>query len=214
MSYGSAYLEILIKLLTTFVILLIYVKLAGRSKVGLPGNVDVIGNMVIGAMVGSTVLDDSISLLETVAVVFTWAILLLLMRYLRERSDLFTRFLDGSSVQLIKDGVLLSDHFYSARLTLEDFEMILHQQGINGIYEVKNAFLEPNGRLAVEKKGGEKQAISLILKGVIQKDNLLLLGKDKDWLFLELKANGYEEEAAVFFAEWVKEKLWIYPYHE
>lgn len=214
MSYGSAYLDVLIKLLTTFAILLIYVKLSGRSKVGLPGNVDVIGNMVIGAMVGSTVLDDSISLLETVAVVVTWALLLLLMRHLRDRSDLFTRFLDGSAVQLVKDGVLLSGRFSDARLTLEDFEMILHQQGVNGMYEVKNAFLEPSGRLAVEKKDGEKQAISLILKGVIQMDNLKLLEKDKNWLLGELKAQGYEDEDEIFFAEWVKEKLWVYPYHD
>lgn len=213
MSYGSAYLEILIKLLTTFGILLIYVKVSGRSKVGLPGNVDVIGNMVIGAMVGSTVLDDSIGLLETVAVVVTWALLLLLIRHLREHSDLFTRFLDGSAVQLVKDGVLLSGRFSDARLPLEDFEMLLHQQGINGMYEVKNAFLEPSGRLAVEKKGEEKQVISLVLKGVIQTDNLALLEKDKDWLLEELKAQGYADEDEVFFAEWVKEQLWVYPYH-
>ena len=80
------------------------------------------------------------------------------------------------------------------------------------MHEIEDIWLEPNGRLTVEKKGEKDYAIPIILSGLVQKDNLAVIKKDEQWLEEQLQINGYKDVDDVFYAEWVDDKIWFYPY--
>ena len=203
---------ILVKLLSAFIILLVYIKISGISSLAPSNASDAIGNMVIGAMVGETIMNDSVSNLESIVIVVFWAALILFVRYMKSHSNIISRVLDGRRVQLMKQGVILSGNFSRSQIGLSDFQITLHQQGINNLHEIEDIWLEPNGRLTVEKKGEKDYAIPIILSGLVQKDNLAVIKKDEQWLEEQLQINGYKDVDDVFYAEWVDDKIWFYPY--
>ena len=166
---------ILVKLLSAFIILLVYIKISGISSLAPSNASDAIGNMVIGAMVGETIMNDSVSNLESIVIVVFWAALILFVRYMKSHSNIISRVLDGRRVQLMKQGVILPGNFSRSQIGLSDFQITLHQQGINNLHEIEDIWLEPNGRLTVEKKGEKDYAIPIILSGLVQKDNLAVI---------------------------------------
>ena len=143
---------ILVKLLSAFIILLVYIKISGISSLAPSNASDAIGNMVIGAMVGETIMNDSVSNLESITIVVFWAALILFVRYIKSHSNIVSLVLDGRRIQLMKKGTILSGNFSRAKIALSDFQITLHQQGINNLHELEDIWLEPNGRLTVEKK--------------------------------------------------------------
>ena len=202
-----------LKLITGFIILLIYIKISGRGQLAPLTASDQVGNMVIGALVGSTVISTSISVSEAVIVVSMWAALLLLVRFLKFRSPFFTRILDGKRVQLIRNGQILPDNFVTARLTMLDFTTILRQQDVKTLREVRNAWLEPNGQISLDRYGDPNQLILLAANGSIVSESLAQIGKDEEWLMAELAGQGAMDISDVLYAEWYQNKLSVYLYN-
>ena len=203
---------ILVKLVSSFLILLVYIKISGVSSLAPSNASDAIGNMVIGAMVGETIMNDSVSNLESIVIVVFWAGLILLVRYLKSHSNLISLVLDGRRIQLMKKGTILPRNFSKAQIALGDFQITLHQQGINNLHEIDDIWFEPNGRLTVEKKGEKDYAIPIVLGGLIQNENLAVIKKDEQWFEEELKSKGYKTIDDIFYAEWVDGRIWFYPY--
>lgn len=203
---------ILTKLLSAFLILLVYIKISGVSSLSPSNTSDAIGNMVIGAMVGETIMNDNVSNLESIIIVVSWATLLLLVRYLKSHSSTISFALDGRRIQLMKRGLILSGNFTKARIPISDFQIMLHQHGINNFHEIEDAWLEPNGHLTIEKNGEKDYSIPLIFDGTLQKDNLTVISKNEKWLEEELAKSGYRSMDEVFYAEWSEEKIWFFPY--
>lgn len=200
------------KLLSAFIILLFYIKISGISSQTSTNTSDVIGNMVIGAMVGGTILNDSVSNLESIVIVVCWAGLLIFVRYLKSKNTVISVMLDGSRIQLMKRGKILSGNFSKARLSMDSFQIMMHQHGVNNIQEVEDVWLEPNGQFTIEKKGLKDYSIPLVLEGVLQKDNLFVIDKNEEWFQVELEKSGYQKLENVFYAEWSDNKIWFYPY--
>lgn len=201
-----------LKLITGFVILLIYIKISGRGQLAPLTASDQVGNMVIGALVGSTVISTAISVGEAVIVVSMWSALLLIVRFLKFKSPLFTRILDGKRIQLIKNGRILPDNFVSARLTMLDFTTILRQQDVKTLGELRNAWLEPNGQISLDRYGDPNQLILLVANGNIVEDGLKQIGKDEEWLTAQLKEHEAEDVSEILYAEWYQNKLSVYLY--
>jgi len=138
--------------------------------------------------------------------------ILLLIRFLRARSDGFKNLIDGKRLQLVKDGVVLTENFKKANLSISNMEILLHRDGLNGLYQVKNIWFEPNGQLTIDKKGDANKSVILIDNGNINTQGLKDLGKNEDWLLAVLKEETDKEPKDIFCAEWVKDKLWAYPF--
>lgn len=212
MVFDINFFFIFSKLVSAFIILLVYVRLSGSSSLAPASTADVIGNMVIGAMVGGTVLNDSVSDLESIIIVSCWASLLFLVRFLKSRSTILARLLEGGRVQLIKGGVILSGNFIKAQISMDLLQIMLHQNGVNNIHEVEDVWLEANGQLTIEKKGEKDYSVPLVLEGILQKDHLAVIGQDEEWFQSEILKNGFSNVDQIFYAEWSDKKVWFYPY--
>lgn len=207
-------LEMAPKFILTLAILLIYVKLSGKSQIAPMSQLDQVGSMVIGALVGGTLLSPSVSMWESAAVVILWSSLLILIRFIKSKNSTIRDSIDGKPIQLIKDGKLLSNNFIKSNLSVRDFETLVNIQGICSFNQLQQVWYELNGSLTVIKKGEQDVAKLLIESGVINKDNLKELKKTENWLTKEIKEQGYKEIEEIFCAEWFDDKIWIYPYEE
>ncbi len=207
-------LEMAPKFLIALIILLIYVKLSGKSQIAPMSQLDQVGSMVIGALVGGTLLNANVSAWEAAGAVAIWAGLLILVRFIKSKNSKLRDAIDGEPIQLIKNGNLISENFKKANLPVRDFETLINIQGICAFSELKQVWYELNGSLTIIKKGDKDIAVLLIENGAISQDNLEQLHKSETWLKNEIKKQGYKDIDEVFCAEWFDGKLLVYPYDE
>lgn len=207
-------LEMAPKFLIALIILLIYVKLSGKSQIAPMSQLDQVGSMVIGALVGGTLLNASVSAWEAAGAVAIWAGLLILVRFIKSKNSKLRDAIDGEPIQLIKNSNLISENFKKANLPVRDFETLINIQGICAFSELKQVWYELNGSLTIIKKGDKDIAVLVIENGAISQDNLEQLHKSETWLKNEIKKQGYKDIDEVFCAEWFDGKLLVYPYDE
>ncbi|QQK08866.1 DUF421 domain-containing protein [Miniphocaeibacter halophilus] len=207
------YLNSILKIIVTVIILLIYIKISGKSQLAPMSAFDQIGNMVIGAIVGATILDSEMKILDSAIFIIIWILILLFIRFLKAKSLRVKEFINGKRIQLIENGVLITDNFLKTKLSVRDVEILLHNEGILGVNELKNLWFETNGQLTYDKKNEEILSMLVIENGILDEKVLKDIGKDKDWLMEQIEKSDAKKIEDIFCAEWVKEKLWIYPYN-
>ncbi|OCG30174.1 hypothetical protein A9G34_00205 [Gilliamella sp. Choc4-2] len=205
-------LEMAPKFLLALVILLIYVKLSGKSQIAPMSQLDQVGSMVIGALVGGALLSPTVSAWEAAALVAIWAGLLVIIRFIKSKNSRLRDAIDGAPIQLVKNGKLITDNFIKANLPVRDFETLVNIQGISSFEQLKQVWYELNGSLTIIKKGEKDIAVLIIENGGISHDNLNQIQKDEDWVKQEIHKQGYEKIEDIFCAEWFDNKLFIYPY--
>lgn len=206
------YLEIAIKLIVTVFLLLTYVKISGKSQLAPTSAFDQVGNMVVGAIGGTTLLNSSVSIIDSAIFMGIWVFILIFIRRLKFKNLKIKEFFDGKRLQLVRDEVLLPENFMKANLSIRDVEILLHNEGVLGFLELENLWFETNGELSYDKKGNEYLSLLVIEEGKLDEKILNRIGKDISWIEQELKKNSIEKIEDVFCAEWVEEKLWIYKY--
>ena len=207
-------LEMAPKFLVALIILLIYVKLSGKSQIAPMSQLDQVGSMVIGALVGGALLNSNVSTYQSAGLVIIWAGLLLLVRFIKSKNSRLRDAIDGEPIQLVKNGHLISDNFIKANLPVRDFETLINIQGICAFSELKQVWYELNGSLTIIKKGDKDIAVLVIENGAISEDNLEQLHKSETWLKHEIKKQGYDDIKDIFCAEWFDNKLLVYPYDD
>lgn len=204
------YINIILKMLVAFCILLVYINLSGKGSLAPISAIDQVGNVVLGAIIGGPLYNPSISFLLLVIAATFWAGLLLLVRYLTFQRTFAKDFVDGTSIRLMQNGILLTQNFRKARLSIRDFIMLLHQRGYTSLEILSDVWFEYNGQMTVVKKGEPAMAIVVIENSVVNADNLKILGYDEAWLESELARLGQKLDD-VFLAEVHDQKLWVYP---
>lgn len=207
-------LEMAPKFLVALIILLIYVKLSGKSQIAPMSQLDQVGSMVIGALVGGALLNSNVSVWQSAGLVIIWAGLLLLVRFIKSKNSRLRDAIDGEPIQLVKNGHLISDNFIKANLPVRDFETLINIQGICTFSELKQVWYELNGSLTIIKKGDKDIAVLVIENGAISEDNLEQLHKSETWLKHEIQKQEYDDIKDIFCAEWFDNKLLVYPYDD
>ena len=77
---------------------------------------------------------------------------LLVMEFAQLKSDRFEKLITGKSKVVIENGTLNEYNLKKLRLTVDQLEMMLRQNSISKISDVKWATLEPNGQLGFALK--------------------------------------------------------------
>lgn len=123
-------------------------RVAGRksiSQMTLAQTVIMIG---IGSLLIQPVAGENIW--TTIGVGLILVLTLIVIEYLQVKSDRVEQFITGKSKILMEDGVINEKNFRKLRMTVDQLEMKLRQQGVSQLSDVKWATLEPNGQVGVE----------------------------------------------------------------
>lgn len=210
-------LEISLRTLVGFIILLILTRLLGKKQLGQLSIFTYITAIAMGNIAGDMVVHKDILLIEGATGLILWAVLTFIIEYLSLKSAKARVLLDGEPTIVIKKGAIMQKELGRQRLNMDDLTMLLRINNVFSVKEVDYAILEPNGQLSVLKKPELAQVTKkdlqipapppkylpaeIIVDGKLVTKNLMAFGLDLNWLKQELKKAGILNIKDVFFAE-------------
>ncbi len=104
------------------------------------------------------------------------------------------------------------------RMTINQLQSLLRQSETFSIREVAYCYLEANGDISILKKSPKQKVqqedlnlpekpvcipVTLIRDGELLMNELIELGRNEEWLLLQLQAHGVADFRNVFVAEWL-----------
>lgn len=200
------YLDIALKLAIGLVAFLIILRTTGRGQLSLMTPLDLIGNFVLGGIIGGVIYNKDITILEFVLVLFIWEVLIICVNLLRRRSHFLQQVIIGKVTPVIVNGKFQLDAFKNARLDINNFITLLQMKGVS-LQEVSYAQIEANNQLSIIRKDENKNTAVLIRDGAIDEDALKRLNHDKDWLTAQLERKGFNGDIeSIFLAEWLQQR--------
>ncbi len=197
------YLEIALKLAIGLIAFIIVLRTTGRGQLNNMTPLDLIGNFVLGGIIGGVIYNKDISVLQFIIVLAIWEILIILVNFLRKHSNFLRAIIVGKTVPVIVNGKFQLSKFIELGIDISDFVTLLRMQGVS-LHEVSYAQIESNNQVSVIRKDDHKNLAFLIKKGEIDKDALDLIKRDENWLKEQLKKQNFKGEIEdIYFAEWL-----------
>ena len=118
--------------------------------------------VALGSAVGDPMFYDDVPLLHTMLVI---AIVILLHRFLAiitQKNEVVERFIEGQTRLIINQGHIIPEALDHERISREELCEMLRTEGISHLGEVRQAFLEPSGRLAVIRWDPARSGLSIL----------------------------------------------------
>ncbi|MFA8439537.1 DUF421 domain-containing protein [Pueribacillus sp. YX66] len=199
------WLEITLRSLVIFVVLLFVIKLLGKKQISEMSFFEYIIGITIGAIAASISIDRNIPLIFGVVSLFIWILIPYLLNYLTLKSKNVRDFIEGSESVLIKDGKIMEDNLKKENYSVENLLNQLRKKNVFNASDVEFAVLETDGNLSVLLKkdkqpltpndlnipvGFEKEPQTVIMDGQIVDEELKNRGLNRRWLKTELEKIG------------------------
>ncbi|UOB81880.1 DUF421 domain-containing protein (plasmid) [Bacillus sp. ZJS3] len=145
---------------------ILLLRVAGRKSISQMTLAQTVVMISIGTIIVQPIVEKSVSKAIVSALIFVISVVII--EYLQLKSNTFEKFITGKSKIVIENGILNISNLKKMRLTVDQLEMRLRNQGISRIGDVKTATLEPNGQLGYELKEDAKPLTVGDLKRLIQ----------------------------------------------
>lgn len=214
-------MEILLRTLITFIVLLLFTRLLGRKQLSNLTFFNYITGISIGTIAASISYDRKINLWDASLSLIGWVVLTLLIAFIDIKSRKMRVILDGQPVIVIKHGQIQEQALQSLRLDMEQLSMMLREKSIFSITEVDYAILETDGKISILKKEGNMpptkadlniptaQAPFLptefVIDGKLIKENLAKANVNEAWLKQQIHAMGIPSIDKVFYVQLQKD---------
>ena len=127
---------------------ILLLRLAGRKSISQMTLAQTIVMISIGTIIVQPIVEKSVIKAVIGAAIFVAAIVII--EYLEVKFTFFEKFITGKSKIVIENGTLNIKNLKKLRLTVDQLEMRMRNQGISKMEDVKFATIEPNGLLGYE----------------------------------------------------------------
>jgi uncharacterized membrane protein YcaP (DUF421 family) len=132
-----------------YLLLLALMRLTGKRSLGEMAAFDVIVLVLVGGTLRTAIIGEDHSLLGPFIGVATILAVNKLLGWLATRSPRFNRLLEGYPIFLVRDGRLVDGGLRRADLPRAALDRALRSQGHAHLDTVREARLEPNGKVSV-----------------------------------------------------------------
>ncbi|WP_404350401.1 DUF421 domain-containing protein [Sutcliffiella horikoshii] len=210
----SEHLEVVIRSILAFSILLIGTRILGKQTISQMTLFDFIAGISLGAITANLAFNLTIDIHHFLISFFIFILILFVTAYISMKSRKARKILAGDPTDIIQDGKILEENMRKMRYTLDYLNQQLREKDIFEVEEVLYAIVEPNGTLTVLKKPlfrsvtpkdlqlqpSEKGLpIELIMDGRVITKNLEEHDLSLEWLKEEVKKRNVEWDN-VFYA--------------
>lgn len=127
---------------------ILLLRIAGRksiSQMTLPQTIVMIS---IGTIIVTPIIEKGLT--KTIVAASVFVLTLLVLEYLQMKSNTLEKFFTGKSKIVIENGKLNVKNLKKLRLTVDQLEMRIRNEGIHKFDDIKFATIEPNGLLGFE----------------------------------------------------------------
>jgi uncharacterized membrane protein YcaP (DUF421 family) len=131
-----------------YVFLLIVVRLLGKREIGNTSAFDLIVALILGEVVDEIIYGD-VTILQGVIAIMVTALWHLVNSWASFRSKVIDRLTSAPPTVMVKNGEIQSKNLARERLNEDELFSELRMMGVEDVKEVKQATLEPNGKLSV-----------------------------------------------------------------
>ena len=209
----NPFLLVAIKLLIGFLALITIINISGKGNLAPNSASDQVQNYVLGGIIGGVIYNNSIKIIEFIAILCIWCALVLGLKWLKQHVVKVKQVIDGKALIVIDEGKINIENCRKVGLSAHDVSFKLRTNNVYSMKDVKRAIVEQNGQLIIIHYGEENPKFPLITDGHLLTDILEVIGKDEDWLIAEIKKQGLEKYSDVFLGEYVDGKLILAPYN-
>ena len=147
-------MDIVLRTILVFAVLLVLMRVIGRRELSSLQPFDLILLIVLGDAVQQGLTQDDYSLTGAFLVIFTFAVLQVLVSFLGYKFPRARPVLEGEPLIVVHDGELVEHNLKRERLTPEEVAESARQNGIAHLSEVRWAVLETTGAISFIKKSG------------------------------------------------------------
>lgn len=141
--------EVALRSLYTFVLVFLFLKIAGRRGVRQMSLFEVLIILTLGSAAGDVAFYDDVPMLPVLVVFVTLAVLYRLVMWLMAHSERLEDLLEGKPIVIVENGELAWDKLRAENLTEFEFFMELRINGVDQLGQVRLAIMETNGQLSV-----------------------------------------------------------------
>ena len=193
---------IFIRSLTTFIVLLVVMRLMGKRQIGEMQPFELVITLLIAELACIPMADMSVPLVYGIAAILAVFILHQLLSVIEQSGQFAKRIISGKpSLVLNKNGVDFTE-LRRNNMDVEDLIESMRSAGYYSLDDLDYAIFESNGKLsAKEKPDYDKRKTSLpvliVGEGKVVRKNLSLIGKDEEWLKKVIKSNGAKNNKQV-----------------
>jgi uncharacterized membrane protein YcaP (DUF421 family) len=145
-------MDIVLRTILVFFVMLTLTRVIGRRELSSLQPFDLILLIVLGDAVQQGLTQDDYSLTGAFLVIFTFALLQVLVSWLGYRFPRTRPALEGHPLIVVDDGELIETNLRRERLTPEEVAEAARQNGIAHLSEVRWAVLETTGAISFIKK--------------------------------------------------------------
>ncbi|QDH16519.1 DUF421 domain-containing protein [Swingsia samuiensis] len=199
------YLLVLVKVLIGLVMVVVSLNITGRTQFSQMTVIDLVGNFIIGGVIGGVLYNNDISLWRYIIVLLFCLSIMGIANYITRNCATIRHASIGKPIPIIENGRFLVESFqkYKSKLDICDIATNLRQHGIFGFDDIQFAQLEPSGQLSVIKGEEEHPTRFVVFQGELLKYELEVGDLKEDWVLSEIThALGQFDLKDIFLAEW------------
>ena len=188
-----------------YLVIVTGLRLMGKRQIGELEPSELVLSLIVADLASVPMQDYSIPLLSGVLPILTLLVITMSLSVLTVKSLRFRALLCGRPSVIMENGRIDQREMTRNRLTVDELLEELRSQGYTDLSKVRYAVLETSGRLSVLLYADQKPPtvqqmnisvregglpLVLISDGVLQPQNLELLGKNRPWLQRQLEEHG------------------------
>ena len=151
-------MEIVIRAIVIFFVLWLVTRAVGRGTLGELSTFQLLLYVTMGDLVQQSVTQQDYSVTAGVLAVGTFALLTVMLSYIKFRWPGSQTIIDGRPLMIIRDGDLVMESLKAERLTLDDLMEAAREQGIRRFADVELAVLEDDGKISFFQRNGKSGA--------------------------------------------------------
>jgi uncharacterized membrane protein YcaP (DUF421 family) len=212
-------LELLFRVILSFVILLTLTRIIGRKEISQITFFNFVSSIALGTIGATLAINKTVSIRNGIMALIGWSIITIVLEKIDIKSKKFRKVIEGEPKIVIKNGEIMEDALKKKRLDVDELKSLLRQKNVFSVSDVEFAIFETNGQISVMKKD-HKQPITkgdlnihedpsiiyaiplkVISDGEINMENLKKINLDERWLIDNLKNEGVNSVSEVFYAE-------------
>lgn len=141
--------EVAFRSVIMFIVILAALRLTGKRGVKQLSVFETVIIIALGSAAGDPMFYEDVGLVPAILVFVIVILLYRFVTWLTGKSSWFERFIEGTSVCLITEGVFCFSSFKKEALAQDEFFTELRLKGIEHIGQVRYAYLEPSGEVSV-----------------------------------------------------------------
>ena len=198
-----------------YLFLICIMKLMGKRQLGQLQLSELVTTLLLSEIAADPITNPDVPLLHAVVPIMMLFVFEILISFTATKVPKFKKLFDGVPCIVVVKGKLDQKQLRKNRISLDELLSEMRKKDIYDISDVEYAILEQNGQLSIAPKSPhlgvtkgdlgikEKECgIShpLVIDGHIYDYNLNLLGKNRDWLFRELKKLGTQYKKVFLFS--------------